>query len=221
MSRLLLIVFSLCLSASVFGQQVRSREAGFDDYRLLLEAAGYEAFGFDLSEFSGATCDMSVIVWEYAGGEPVDDIYYNIGASRIMSDEFSQRDHERIRPEDMADPEAGIFRRAERLTVGFFPSQADSVVRMVISVPGMMTSRSVLKLRAVRVPDMDRGVLYDYRTRPFEIAGAESGEFVPLVLFGSAWYDERAGLVRFCGESSIAPDMSSESEIVGNFLIST
>ena len=91
MSRLLLIVFSLCLSASVFGQQVRSREAGFDDYRLLLEAAGYEAFGFDLSEFSGATYDMSVIVREYAGGELVDDTYYNIGASRIMSGEIVGR----------------------------------------------------------------------------------------------------------------------------------
>ena len=50
MRRLLTVICTLLLSASVSGQQIKSRPVGFDDFRSLLEAAGYEAFGFDLSE---------------------------------------------------------------------------------------------------------------------------------------------------------------------------
>ena len=45
MRRLLTVICTLLLSASVSGQQIKSRPVGFDDFRSLLEAAGYEAFG--------------------------------------------------------------------------------------------------------------------------------------------------------------------------------
>ena len=42
MRRLLTVICTLLLSASVSGQQIKSRPVGFDDFRSLLEAAGYE-----------------------------------------------------------------------------------------------------------------------------------------------------------------------------------
>lgn len=35
------------------------------------------------------------------------------------------------------------------------------------------------------------------------------GEFVPLVLLGTWWYDEDAQIIRFCGDDELAADMSS------------
>ena len=36
------------------------------------------------------------------------------------------------------------------------------------------------------------------------------GEFTPLVLYGSAWFDSEAGIFRFCGENEISPDMHED-----------
>ena len=33
---------------------------------------------------------------------------------------------------------------------------------------------------------------------------------IPLVLYGSGWYDEQFDLTRFCGESEIDPGMKSD-----------
>ena len=68
-----------------------------------------------------------------------------------------------------------------------------------------------LSLKPVVTPDR---TFYHYGARPFRIDGFEPGRFIPLVFYGSFWYDERANLVRFCGEREIAPDLSSE--IVAN-----
>ena len=66
MRRLLTVICTLLLSASVSGQQIKSRPVGFDDFRSLLEAAGYEAFGFDLSELleGPGRYDMTVYIKE-------------------------------------------------------------------------------------------------------------------------------------------------------------
>ena len=70
MRRLLTVICTLLLSASVSGQQIKSRPVGFDDFRSLLEAAGYEAFGFDLSELleGPGRYDMTVYIKEYESG---------------------------------------------------------------------------------------------------------------------------------------------------------
>ena len=51
---------------------------------------------------------------------------------------------------------------------------------------------------------------FNYHTRPFIIEAFEVDKFIPLVLFGSSWYDERFNVIRFCGEREIDPDLSSE-----------
>ena len=55
MRRLLTVICTLLLSASVSGQQIKSRPVGFDDFRSLLEAVGYEAFGFDPVSYTHLT----------------------------------------------------------------------------------------------------------------------------------------------------------------------
>ena len=38
----------------------------------------------------------------------------------------------------------------------------------------------------------------------------EKGKFIPLVLYGSYWYEPEISVSRFCGESVIKPDLSSD-----------
>ncbi|MCL2502285.1 MAG: DUF5041 domain-containing protein, partial [Bacteroidales bacterium] len=57
--------------------------------------------------------------------------------------------------------------------------------------------------------DSDKA-FFSYNTRPFKISEFKEDEFIPLILLGSSWYDERYNVFRFCGEKQIEPDMSSE-----------
>ncbi|MCF0192375.1 MAG: DUF5041 domain-containing protein, partial [Prevotella sp.] len=57
-------------------------------------------------------------------------------------------------------------------------------------------------------PDGKENTLYE--SRPFKLNDIKIGEFTPLVLYGSAWYDKESGCFRFCGDKEISPDMHED-----------
>lgn len=70
---------------------------------------------------------------------------------------------------------------------------------------------NMLKLQPVFAPEMPTKQAYRYESRPFElVAPVETGKVIPLVLFGSYWYEQETGVSRFCGEKVINPDLSSD-----------
>ena len=89
MRRLLSIACALLLSSAAFGQQVRSREAGLDELRMLLEQTGYKAFGFDLREFLADRYDVTVRVKEYADGRDLEcDRVFYLRSNKLMLTDF-------------------------------------------------------------------------------------------------------------------------------------
>lgn len=212
MSRLLKVICATLFSAvSVSGQQIRTAPVAFDDLKTLLAAAGYEAFAFDLSDLTAGPgrYDMTVIVKEYESGREIDSDGVLSGLNKLMLKDFPEESRGRIRPEEMADPDAGVFLRAERLTVGLYPSEVDSMVMLHVSIPDMTAMNRGLELRGI--PTEKAGQRrFRYHSRPFKIDSFESGKFIPLVLYGSMWFDARARVCRFCGEKEIAPDLSGE-----------
>ena len=62
-----------------------------------------------------------------------------------------------------------------------------------------------LKLRPISAENV-----YKYEIRPFVIDNFESGKFIPLVAILSYWYDEKAKLIRCCGEPMLKSDLSDE-----------
>ena len=53
---------------------------------------------------------------------------------------------------------------------------------------------------------------YFYRPRPFKFNATEIKESleIPLVLYASAWVDEKYKIIRFCGEKEIDPEMNAK-----------
>ena len=214
MRRLLTVICTVLLTVSVSGQQIKSRPVGFDDFRSLLEAAGYEAFGFDLSELleGPGRYDMTVYIKEYESGVEIRSREFPCGPNKLLVSDFPEEMRGEILPEDMADPQAGIYMLAKKLTIGFYPSGTDSTAMLNFSIPEMREASQRLKLRSVT--SSSGYTLTKYCTRPFGIDSFEAGKFIPLVFYGSMWFDAEHNLFRFCGENEIAPDLSGE--IVGN-----
>ena len=210
-----MVICSLLLTGSVFGQQIKSRPVAFDDFRILLEAAGYEAFSFDLTELLDKQdrYEITVYIKEYESGKKIHSRSFPCGPNKLLMTDFPEESRGEIAPEEMADSLAGIYRQAEMLTIGFYPSGVDSTKMVNINIPEMRQANQRLNLQSAGVLS-DGRKFYKYHTRPFKIDSFEVGKFIPLVFYGSLWFDVKHNLYRFCGENEIEPDLSSE--IVGN-----
>ena len=162
-------------------QEIRANEPTLSDYMQLLKAKGYIAYSFDMKEFKDRSVEP--VIMEYVKGEEARDV---LGFS------FS-------------------FPIGEKLVIGFAPSSNDSTYVYSYQSDGGGGFNATLKLQPVFAPEMPTKQAYRYESRPFElVAPVETGKLIPLVLFGSYWYEQETGVSRFCGDKLIKPDLSSD-----------
>ena len=190
--------------------------ATFDDYKSLLQQAGYNMFVYDISSLKDKATHVEFCVKEYENGNLVEaaDSHSRSSVFKLIRriSEFSEDDQKVIMASAIADDEENdIFRLATRLKIGFTPVDMDMGQRVQFEVAGkeqMGGARRLLMLRDCRVDKSHRKL--DYYTRPFIIDGFEKGKFIPLVLYAAPWWDEKYETYRLCGETEIPADMSSQ-----------
>ena len=163
------------------GQGIKVNEPSFRDYLPLLNAKGYMAYSFNTKKLKGAKVEP--VVMEYVKGEePKEVLSFNV----IMSLD-------------------------KTLVIGFRPSDNDSTANYLFHFSEQRSFGGRLKLKPIFAPEKPEDKWYVYESRPFELSTSlEKGYFIPLVLYGSYWYDPKAGGCRFCGDNEIKPDLSSE-----------
>lgn len=214
---LLVICFACSLTVAAQNSDVKAIKqlpTTVDDLIPILESAGYEAFPFDLSSLNDGRYIMSVTIREYTDGkmtcEDVFNGYVRMPNMRLLS-EFDEENQKIIKPEEMADAERGIYTQANKITIGFTPVVNDSIRPGMVNIENISSPTFGLPMKPqYRNNDRENGQkFYMYITRPFKATEFKTGEFIPLVLLGSAWYDPEIGTHRFCGENEIDPDMSS------------
>lgn len=195
-----------------FAQKIEQKKPDLNDLISLLETKGYELFSFDISGLSDKRYDMAFSIREYSNGQKIkDDIMpWNQSFSNMqMLDDFSEKSRREILPEEMADAAKGIYRLANKITVGLAPEN-DSTKTVKFEVENMGAVMSRLSLRGQTNKSTGK-IFYSYNTRPFELdRKIELDTFIPLVLVGSVWFDPNFNIYRFCGENRISPDLSSE-----------
>lgn len=163
------------------GQAIKMNEPSFSDYLPLLNAKGYMAYSFNTKKFKGA--DAEPVVMEYVKGEEPKEV---LGFNVIMS-------------------------LGKKLVIGFRPSDNDSTANYLFHFSEKGGFGGMLNLKPIFAPEEPDEKWYIYESRPFELVDSfEKGKFIPLVLYGSFWYDPEAGGCRFCGENEIKTDLSSD-----------
>ena len=126
---------------------------------------------------------------------------------RLLS-QFSKKFQDTIKPEEMYDSIRGIYKCAEKIVVGTF-SENDSTTLMSVNVDKMASFSFSLNLKSINNPVSGQN-MYFYKTRPFIVGECRTDEFIPLVFYGSSWFDSKYNVIRFCGESELNPDMSDQ-----------
>lgn len=205
-SKLMTIIaaFTMFMTAvPAMAQDIKSIEPEMSDYIALLNAAGYEVFNFDISSLKDDTYSIQFMTQEYVDGKLASEQPGPTLPSRKMIADFPEENQKRIISEGTAyDEPNGIYKLGKTISFGFFPT-VDSLKRMILSVEGMGHMERSLKLKLLEAPGWNRRD-YWYHVRPFKTDSICLDEFIPLVLVGSSWYDERYNVVRFCGEKVLS-----------------
>ena len=214
--KLLAFLLTALVNVSAEADVLKPVDSTLSDYAALLRAAGYELYSFDISDLIDNQYTITVTVREYEGDSLIND---NVSgwprafSNRTMLSEFSEEDRNSIKREDMYDAEKGIYTAAEKINIGFLP-KADNInggknICVLVNLPQMGDTQIQLDLHPIFFSGNPTPI-YRYSTRPFATTQWKENEFTPLVLLGSAWYDQKFNVLRFCGESEIAPDLSSD-----------
>jgi len=200
------------LSCAAFGQQIKDRNVELDDFIALVKASGYELFSYDITEMLHERYNIVFVRKEYEAGREIATSNLNTVPNKTLLTDFPESSRQEFMDGGgrIIDPKTQAIAHAEKINFGLYPSDNDSTKFMQIAVPDLMTmSRITFKLRGLARKDSDKA-FFSYNTRPFKISEFKEDEFIPLILLGSSWYDERYNVFRFCGEKQIEPDMSSE-----------
>ncbi len=211
MKKIFIISCMLVLSCAAFGQQIKHKNVELDDFITLLGASGYELFSFDVTEMLNERYDIVFIKKEFLAGKEIESSNLTMVSNKNFLTGFPESQWQKIIEEGrLIDSKTQAIEHVEKFNLGFYPSGNDSTKLMQINVPDVMIKhRITFKLKGHTVKGSDK-LFFSYHTRPFKINGFKEDEFIPLILLGSSWYDERFNVYRFCGEREIEPDMSSE-----------
>lgn len=198
------------LGVSAFAQELKPVAPELSDYVPLLKAAGYEVFTYDISSLKDETYTFAVEVQEFVNGErvlPATNRAFNLTVTnRTMMSEFTEEQQKTIK--EAYDLEKGIYSLFTKMSVGVVPL-GDSVKQLVLLFDGQMRYGKRLKLKEATAPGYEGRYLYN--VRPVKVETLQLGTFIPLVVVGSDWFDERIGAYRFCGENVFPADLQTET----------
>ena len=206
-----MIFCMFALSCAAFGQQIKSKNVELDDLIASLNLIGYEFFSYDIREMLNEQYDIELIQKEYEAGKEIAISILNAVPNKELLTDYPESYWQTFMENGgrIIDPETKAIAHAEKISFGFCPANNDSTKVITINVSGIASNMSrPLKLRGLTMKNSDKK-FFNYRTRPFKINAFKADEFIPLILFGSAWHNEQYDVFQFCGESEIDPDMSS------------
>lgn len=179
----------------------------------VLEMNGISIHRFDLRPLLKTHYNVSFYVDEYRHAEKQGRVHSFMFGSNIGSvTEYPEEQWEAVRQEHHLAPNESEFDYIKSVTLTL-QVKDDSLATISVGSPGVgRMSKSSLKLYPVE--GYTQAVNYMYDSRPFRLESVTDGDMVeiPLVFFGSWWYDKRSNFIRFCGESEI--DSQLQSQIV-------
>ena len=104
------------------------------------------------------------------------------------------------------------LKMAKTLSIGFSPRQlvqSDSMVTVYVRPE----RRNGLARDLVLKPVTDAPeTFYLYEKVPFRVSAIRPNTFIPLVLYGSFWWDSKYKICRFCGEKELTEENIRESD---------
>lgn len=194
--QMLTILLALCASAG-HGQEVKRVAATPEDFMEHMALCGYEVYTYDISSLRDSVSGFNIVIREYNKQGMIDEKQLNGFRTKAMISDFNEEDQKEIYAQkDADDLEHGIYRLSKTIAIGFSPVQSDSIENITLQASRNDASHWTLTLKPI--PDTPR-TIYRYKMVPYQPDTFCLDTFIPLVFYGSFWWDAKNGIIRFCG----------------------
>lgn len=203
MKWILLAIFTAYLTlGSTSAQGIKPVEPDATNVIEALEAAGYELFNFDLSNLKDKTYEIEVFVKEGDSTGIKEKTRFSMGPTRKFLKDLPEEYRSDFTP---IDSKSGLYKQVSKMGLYLIPKN-DSTVLASFSFGKSHGGSMQLKLRPLERDSLT----YMYTSRPFKLDEFRSAIDVPLMLYGSFWFDQKINGHRFCGDNEIDADLSTE-----------
>lgn len=214
MKKLITLLCAVALVGDLRAQdslRVTTQTIQLEDVIDVLDMNDIHVHRFDLQSLLKTHYDITFYVDEYRHAEKQGRVHSFLFGPNIGSvTEYPEEQWEAVRQEYHLAPNENEYDRIKSVTLTL-QVKDDSLATISVGSPllGRM-SKSSLKLYPVE--GYTQAINYMYDSRPFRLESVTDGDTVeiPLVFFGSGWYDKRFNVTRFCGESEIDPQLQAE-----------
>lgn len=196
------LIFSATAMQAADSLKINTMEPQMEDIFSILNSMDMDFFRFDLSEFLANDYDVMFYVDEYRDNELVERKYsIFFGTNRMSVNLYPEEQREQVRAMHGLGPEEDKFDYITTACI-YTRKTSDSTTDFTVNCPGVARITRHIDLYPVG-PDST----YFYVARPFSMkkSSADGNADIPLVMYGSGWYDEENGIVRCCGEYEIDP----------------
>lgn len=209
-----LITTLLCLlltgiaDAQEKAPQVIKTEPQLEDIYNVLTAMNIHIYRFDVKEFLDRVYTVNAYVDEYEKDKSPKRIHnIRLGKNIKSLDEIPEKHRQAFREIKHVPEGKNEWEEIKELAV-YLRRTNDSTSVCTINIPEViMAGASRLHLKPI-----EKYNSYVYYPRPFKFQPIiETNHFkIPLILYGSAWLDEKYDIIRFCGEREIDQEMNAE-----------
>ena len=191
------------------GQTIKRVEASLEDFMEHMAMYGYEVFTYDISSLRDSASGFTIVIREYDHRGMIDEKKLYGFRTKTMISDFNEQDQKSIYEEkDGDDMERGIYRLSKTLSIGFSPVQSDSIE--TITLRSSRCDASPWKLMLKPIPGAPQ-TIYRYQKAPYQPTSFSLDTFIPLVFYGSFWWDEQSKGWRFCGETELTEEKAKTS----------
>ena len=191
-------------------QTIKKVTATPEDFMEHMALCGYEVFNYDISSLRDSVSSFTIVIHEYDQQRMIDEKKLYGFRTKTMISDFNEKDQKSIYEEkDADDMERGIYRLAKTLAIGFSPVQSDSIE--TITLRSSRNDASTWKLMLKPITEASPTV-YRYQRVPYQPTSFSLDTFIPLVFYGSFWWDEQLKGIRFCGDTELTEEKAKTSE---------
>lgn len=208
MKKTIALFLFYCITTLVTYGQIRNTQVNNEDIMWLLEDKGLKFFKYDLSDQFDETYNINIYIKEVDSNGPKEKLLLSFGKNKKSITEFNDKDKEeyRLRNPNIKDEEI-YHHLLDELKIGF-NNINDSLVDVKFNISG--NERHInINLRNCFINPNRKFFYYEIRT--FKEQDFEPNKEIPLLMYGSAWYDKQSGLVRFCMGHELDSDLSNDA----------
>ena len=192
------------------GSQIKRVTASLEDFMEHMAMYGYDVYTYDISSLRDSASGFTIVIREYDQQKMIDEKKLYGFRTKTMISDFNEQDQKSIYEEkDGDDMERGIYRLSKILSIGFSPIQSDSIE--TITLRSSRNDGSPWKLKLKPIPGAPQTV-YRYQRVPYQPTSFSLDTFIPLVFYGSFWWDEQSKGWRFCGDTELTEEKAKTSE---------